>query len=363
MRHQRLRASLVQALRECERLVLLGDVIELRHGPAHRALEAARPPLEEFAAALRPPREVVIVAGNHDHRLVAPWLERRASLSGSPLELESAVDWREGELLGAVAAALRPARVRAAYPGVWLRDDVYATHGHYSDRHNTVPLMERLGAALVARIVGEPPGGPAAVDDYEGALAPMYSFIDRVVRRRPPKLDPGSETFQVRAWRALSSPNGRLPLRRAALQGGFSLAVAGLNRSGLGPLRADLSGKALREGGIYGMKEVVSRLQVPATHVIFGHTHRAGPLPGDRVDEWKAPSGCSLWNNGSWLLERSFLGWEPGASPYRPGFCALVSATGPPEITNLLDGFDLDAAAALLRETRGEADGVAAHPR
>jgi hypothetical protein len=201
------------------------------------------------------------------------------------------------------------------------------------------------------------------VDDYEGALAPMYAFIDGVVRRRPPKLDPGSETFQVRAWRALSSPNGRMPLRRAALQGGFSLAVAGLNRSGLGPLRADLSGNALREGGLYGMKEVVRRLHIPATHVIFGHTHRAGPLPGDRVDDWKAPSGSSLWNNGSWLLERSFLGWEPGASPYRPGFCAIVSATGPPEITNLLEGVDLDAAAALLRETRGKTDGVAAHSR
>jgi hypothetical protein len=201
------------------------------------------------------------------------------------------------------------------------------------------------------------------VDDYEGALAPMYAFIDGVVRRRPPKLDPGSETFQVRAWRALSSPNGRMPLRRAALQGGFSLAVAGLNRSGLGPLRADLSGNALREGGLYGMKEVVRRLHIPATHVIFGHTHRAGPLPGDRVDDWKAPSGSSLWNNGSWLLERSFLGWEPGASPYRPGFCAIVSATGPPEITNLLEGVDLDAAAAVLRETRGKTDGVAAHSR
>lgn len=358
-----MRTSLVDALSECERLVLLGDVIELRHGPAHRALEVARPALEQIGAALRPPREVVIVAGNHDHQLIAPWLERRASVSGSPLELESTVDWREGELLSAIAAALKPAEVRAAYPGVWLRDDVYATHGHYSDRHSTVPLLERLGAGMVARIVGEPLGGPVAVDDYEGALAPMYAFIDGVVRRRPPKLDPGGETFQVRAWRALSSPNGRFPVRRAALQGGFSLAVAGLNRCGLGPLRADLSGNALRAGGLYGMREVVHRLEIPASHVIFGHTHRAGPLPGDRVEDWKTPSGSLLWNDGSWLLERSFLGWEPGASPYRPGFCVLVSATGPPEITNLLDGVDLDAAASLLRETGGKADGVTAHSR
>ena len=31
----------------------------------------------------------------------------------------------------------RAGAVRAAYPGVWLRDDVYATHGHYGDRHTT----------------------------------------------------------------------------------------------------------------------------------------------------------------------------------------------------------------------------------
>ena len=358
-----MRASLIQALRDCERLVLLGDLIELRHGPAHRALEAARPALKEIAEALRPPREVVIVAGNHDHQLIASWLERRASVSGPPLELESSVDWREGELLGAVAAALEPARVRAAYPGVWLRDDVYATHGHYSDRHNTVPLLERLGAAVVARIVGEPPGGPAAVDDYEGALAPMYSFIDGVVRHRPPKLGRGSETFQVRAWRALSYPNGRLPVRRAALEASFSLTVAGLNRLGLGPLRADLSGKALREGGLYGMKEVIRRLEILTAHVIFGHTHRAGPLPGDLADEWRAPLGISLWNSGSWLLEESFLGWEPGASPYRPGFCARVGAVEPPEIANLLDEVDLDGAAAALSEARGKTDGVAVHAR
>ena len=30
-----------------------------------------------------------------------------------------------------------------AYPGVWLRPDVYATHGHYVDLHITVPSFER----------------------------------------------------------------------------------------------------------------------------------------------------------------------------------------------------------------------------
>jgi hypothetical protein len=261
--------------------------------------------------------------------------------------------------LAALAAALEPARVRASYPGVWLRGDIYATHGHYSDRHNTVPLLERLGAGTVARIVGEPAGGPTAAEDYEGTLAPMYSFIDGVVRRRPPRLDQGAETFQVRAWRRLSARDDRFPVRRATLQAVFSVALAGLNRAGLGPLRADLSGDALREGGLYGISEVVRRLRIPADHVIFGHTHRAGPLPGDRPEWWRAATGAALWNTGSWLLERSFLGWEPGESPYRPGFCAVVAPTGAPEVKNLLDGVGVEATIAL-GEARREADRVTA---
>jgi hypothetical protein len=348
---------LLEALAGCERLVLLGDMLELRHGPGHRALEAARPALSEIAATLGSSGEVVIVPGNHDHQLVASWLERRAASAATPaLELESDVDWREGELLAALVAALEPAQVRCAYPGVWLRENVYATHGHYTDRHNTVPLLERLGAGLVARIVGERGAGPAVPDDYEGALAPMYAFIDAVVRRRPPTLDPGSETFQVRSWGRLSAPGGRLGLRRAALRGAFALAVAGLNRAGLGPLRAELSGVAMREGGLYGARLMVERLAIPAEHVIFGHTHRAGPLPGDDLDPWRTAAGTRLQNTGSWLRERSFLTWEPRASPYRPGFCVLIEDSGSPQLMNPLDGERSSG------DARREADRVAADP-
>ncbi len=337
--------------------MLLGDVLELRHGPAHRALDAARPALTEIAAALGPSGEVIVVPGNHDHQLVAPWLERRAASPGTPaLELDSEVDWRGGELLEALAGMLEPARMRAAYPGVWLREDVYATHGHYTDRHNTVPLLERLGAGVVARIVGERGMGPATPDDYEGALAPMYAFIDAVVRRRPPKLEAGGETFQVRSWGRLNASGARIRLRAAALRGAFAAAVAGLNLAGLGPLRAELSGVALREGGLYGARTLVERLAIPAAHVVFGHTHRAGPLPGDELDGWTAAGGARLHNSGSWLLERSFLGWEPQTSPYRPGFCVLIEESGPPRLINLLEGEGLSG------EAGREADRVAADP-
>ena len=148
--------SLLEGLSGVERLVLLGDAIELRHGPVRDALAAARDPLRRIGEALGEGAEVVVVPGNHDHHLAEPWLERRARRTAPPpLGVESAVDWRQWEALATIARWLAPAQVRAAYPGVWLRDDVYATHGHYCDRHTTVPMFERLAAGLMARVVRE----------------------------------------------------------------------------------------------------------------------------------------------------------------------------------------------------------------
>ncbi|MGH2886982.1 MAG: hypothetical protein ACRDPA_30545, partial [Solirubrobacteraceae bacterium] len=132
LRRDRERAALVARLAAFDRLVLLGDTVELRHGPARDALADAAPVLRELGSAVG---EVVVVAGNHDHALLRGWLERRET---APLGLQSAVDWDAREPLGGLVQSLAPARVSVAYPGVWLRDDVYATHGHYGDRHNTV---------------------------------------------------------------------------------------------------------------------------------------------------------------------------------------------------------------------------------
>ena len=72
--------------------------------------------------------------------------------------------------------------------------------------------------------------------------------------------------------------------------------------------------------------------------MIFGHTHRAGPLPGDERAEWRSLSGARLYNTGSWLLDPSFLGADPKTSPYRPGFAALVESDAEPGLINVLDG-------------------------
>jgi len=327
LRREPERSALVARLGGFDRLVLLGDTLELRHGPVRAALADAAPVLRELGSSVG---EVVVVPGNHDHALLRGWLERRVP---APLGLESTVEPDSREPIGALVAALAPARVRVAYPGVWLRDDVYATHGHYGDRHNTVPILERLGAGVTVRVAGEPEGGPARAEDYEAALAPMYAWADTVAQSGGLHLGRGG-SFQIAAWQRLNGGAGaRCRLRSRAMALGLAAAVAGLNRAGIGPLRPDVSGVALRRGALAAFTEVVGRLGVaPGTHVIFGHTHRAGPLPGDDRSEWGR-----LLNIGSWVYEARFMGDDPAGSPYRPGFAAIVSGDGPPELVNLLD--------------------------
>ena len=345
LRSARARAPLLEIVSGCQRLVLLGDVLELRHGPLRDALEAAAPVLSELGAALGADGEVVIVPGNHDHRLLRPWLERRACTPArAPLASASEVEYRADDPLGALARQLAPAQVRVTYPGLWLRQDVYATHGHYSDRHNTVPIIERIGSGTMARLVREPPGGPRRIDDYEATLGTMYAWIDAVVAARAGGQElPGGEeraqrSLQVDAWRQLTGRDGRpRPIRRAALSLAFPALVWALNRAGLGPLRTDVSGRDLRRGALRGFSESLARLGIAAPYVLFGHTHRAGPLPDDERREWLAPTGSRLFNTGSWVWESSFLGADPVASPYRPGFCALVQGAGAPELLALLD--------------------------
>jgi hypothetical protein len=314
--------------------VLLGDLIELRHGPLRGAMEIAEAVLREIGAALGAGREVVIVPGNHDHHLLSAWFERRASLgSAEPLGLCGEVDWHEGDPLASLARWLGPADVRVLYPGVWLREDVYATHGHYADRHTTVPMLERLGAGAMARVVGEPPDGPRAAEDYEAVLAPMYAWLHALAQHGGPSLGASSHG----AWRVLAGRDGRRgSLRRRAAVAGFPAAIVLVNRLGLGPVRADISGAALRAASLRAFGEVCSRLGVQARYAIFGHTHRTGPLPGDDASQWRSANGPRLLNAGSWVFERQYLGDAADRGPYWPGGCVLVQDSGPPELRLLL---------------------------
>lgn len=346
MRSPELRAPLIEALRDgIERLVLLGDALELRQGPLREALAAARPFFAEAGAALGADGEIVVVPGNHDHALVAPWLERRHRDGvPPPLGLEEVATWAPSDAVAALAEAAAPARLTLAYPGLQLRDDVYAMHGHYLDRHITVPTLERLSAGAMGRIVGAVPERGAVPDNYERALAPIYAWSTALAQHADDEAT-GTHGVSVRAYRLLSG-NGHRPLRRRALVALFPLSIAAINRAGLGPVRADVSGAELGRAGVRAMREAVQRLGIDAAHVLFGHTHRFGPRPAEADAEWTTPGGVRLWNTGCWVYERQFVSTTPYESPYWPGTAIRVDASGPPRLLRVLDGV---SAAALNR--------------
>jgi Calcineurin-like phosphoesterase len=349
------REALLGELEGIDRLVLLGDVLELRHGPPHEALLAARPFFEDVGRALGGDRELVVTAGNHDHLLVCTWLDARAldEPAPEPLGLEQLIDpaAQASPMLGRIAEWASPVRVTVAYPGLWVRPDVYAMHGHYLDAHLTVPTLERIGVGAMGRLLERRPSGDAfdTVEGYEAVTAPIYAWRDAITRYTPagPALN-GLAT--ARAWRALGggrgvggannkARGGRRMLksaRRNAIKGVFPLMVRGLNRAGLGPVNANISRGELRRAGLQAMGEVAARLGLGDAYVVFGHTHRAGPFPGDPESEWRGRGGARLINSGCWTYDAVFLTPTPGESPYWPGTCVLVEDSGPPVLRRLL---------------------------
>jgi predicted phosphodiesterase len=321
------RAVLMAALDGVQRLVILGDAVELREVPARESAAVIAPLLR---AAGERVAEIVIVPGNHDHAFVAPWLDARIGVPGPPpLEPEQRLAPREaGPLAAALEEHAAPARLTFAYPGVWLRPDVYALHGSYSDLHVTIPKFECIAAHAMARFVSGVPE-QATPDHYEACLAPLYAWIHAVVQRVPVADMHRGGGFSARAWVRLSSGRPRDP-RTLAARGGFAGAVGVLNRAGLGPLQRDISGPAMRRAYLAAIREVVRRLGVGAEHVVWGHSHRPGPLPGDDGAEWEG-----IFNTGSWVHQRHFL--RTRDSPYHPGTAVLVPDDGPPTVRRLLE--------------------------
>jgi hypothetical protein len=339
LRRPELRSPLLEALDGVERLVILGDGLELRENPQRDAAELAGDVFADLGRALGPDGELVLVGGNHDHGLVAGWIDSR--LQTEPpgfLGLEQVMAPEDaGPLAVRLAERAAPARVTVAYPGLWLRDDVYAIHGHYSDLHTTVPTFERLAAGAMARWVVHLPHDDVTADGYEAALAPLYAWMHTLVQRSENGAIRGGAGASARAWVALAGEGRRAhPVRAAALGAGYAAAVACINAAGLGPIDRDLSGRALRQGGLGGMQEVLRRLGVRAPWVLWGHSHRSGPWSRDDLAEWTTPAGTRLMNTGSWCYQPHFLSAEPNRSPYWPGTAIRVGDSGPPELIRLL---------------------------
>jgi predicted phosphodiesterase len=331
------RDRLFAALDSADSVVFLGDLVELRELPLTDVLRRVEP---FFQAAAEPlaGKKVVVVPGNHDHALAEPYL-LRSELNGDAGARDRAWSVQPGDgIAGRLAQWLPDAELTLAYPGLELRPGVYLTHGHYLDMHLSVPRLEALAAVSMARVTGRG-RNCRSVADYEAVLSPLYAFHHGLAQSATPKARTGSMSRVV--WKRATDPDG--PALARFLIGKLTIpgAVAALNRLGLGPFSPVLTGDELRRSGLRAMADVVRNLGVKADHVLFGHTHRAGPQDGDDVWEWTLPGGGRLWNTGTWYLEPVFLGDRSQASPYWPGTCAWIGEDGPPELENLLPDLEL----------------------
>jgi hypothetical protein len=350
LRRPAIRERLLEAISgiEAERLVLLGDTVELRDGPLGDSLGETREFFTAIGAAMAG-REVVLVPGNHDHRLLGPWLEHTRNGRG-PAALDERVI-EPHPAVRSIADWLGEARLEVRYPGFWVRDDVYATHGHYLDSHMTLPTIERLSVAAVDRLAGIPTGRRETPLDYEEVHAPVYDLIFNLAQGgRGLGSDRRGRSRALQVWEAIGGASGRARTLRGKLLGSAVIpaTLAGLERAGLGRFHRDFSIAEIGRAGVVAMHEVVDRLEIGAEHVIFGHIHRRGSLPGDNGSpdspEW-ARAGITLHNTGNWLYTEALLGRAVPQSPFWPGSMVVVGDEGPPELVELLLDVDREVLA------------------
>ena len=322
------RRVLLEEIAGADRLVLLGDVVELRNLPVGPSLARARPFFEELGEAIGN-AEVILVPGNHDHRLAEPLLDA-LSIDGAPLELEfrHAADTGPAALIDGWLGA---AGLQIAYPGFWLRDDVYATHGHYMDMQLRLPRAECVAAATMVRLSGPLPRD-ATPADYEKVLRPLYGFAYGLAQVLPVKRRRNGP-FE-RAWEVLAGEEQQRTLGTRAARAGFPVAIRGLNGLLRSEFEPDVRPPAIFRSGVEAATEMAARLGVDDAHVITGHTHRGGPLPGE--PEWPLPRGGRLHNTGSWVYADVFH--HPGTPPnsYWPGTVTWLEDDEPPRRVQLL---------------------------
>jgi hypothetical protein len=314
--------ALLAALDGVERLVLLGDVVELAEQRPRQAMEVAEPVLRSLGARLGSDREVIVVPGNHDAALVRPWLRARNAALG----VDAAIPLDATPALAGLTSWLEPAKVRVHYPGVWLSDRVWATHGHYLDRH----LLPEVAYGVARGLLGRLPRDGATPADYERAGGPSFTRLEALLARRLPR--PLAELSDDVA-----------EILRAATMPAIPRRLLGRR---LAPIHASLLGAQMRHASIPALARVVHRLGVGADWVIFGHVHRCGPLAGDDPERWRGPGGSPrIANTGSWVYEPLLVNHVTPPHPYWPGGAIRLVDGREPEALRLLDHLD----AASLR--------------
>lgn len=305
---------LMAAAGDAERVVLLGDTVELATRRPSRAMATAEPVLRALGRRLGPDREVVVVPGNHDAPLVRRW----ARAQGRALPAAADVPSDASPALEHILEWLAPARARASYPGVWLGDGIWAHHGHYLDRH----LIPESAFGLPRRLPGRSRARSALPADYErrrGSARSRQTLLEQIAER----------------------PVGALLEGLAGLlhQVTVPLVPRLLRRGGLAPVTASLLDVQMRYAAIPAMAEVVRRLGIDAEWVLFGHVHRRGPICDEH---WPAMGPTRFLNTGCWRYEPLLLDRAQPPHGYWPGGAVVVGDGRNPRSVGLLD--DLDGA-------------------
>jgi hypothetical protein len=379
---------LVAHLDDVDEVVLLGDVLELRFQRLDDALRVASPFFAALGNALRTGRRprgrtprVVYVAGNHDHHFALQLIEReqeRAIARGDPIRyrFNGLINGpHDMFLLGQLRRMLGPGiEVEFAYSYVRLETmagPALAMHGHYLDLHLASPaerLLALVEQALTAyRLEALRPG----FDLYEAVLRPQNELLYWIGQ------SPAGAQVQSDLWRRLRGDKRQVPrgmvarvrriAARRALRAAEALAGAAARQLTQRVLKGDVTNISparttnVEEGirafmdSLYALQDDLFHLEgwsTPPAYVIFGHTHRPGPLPGiDASEQWRAHwvgHEVQVLNTGSWLYDVERALTEGYHESSWPGTMVLIPDGEAPRVVSILKDLSADKVDAMI---------------
>ncbi len=367
-----------------DHIVLLGDILDLRFQQLSTALQAATPFLEMLGQVLREVKHprVTYIPGNHDHHYAARLIEleqEQAIESGEPYEFRHVIAPPNFFLCRQLARLIGgEVQVRISYFYDLLDSSagkIFITHGHYLDLHiDAVPA--RLLTLLQASIAAAGQSVDALSPElYEDILRPQYELLHWIGQ------SPGGGQIQSRIYERLrggAPPSTRLSqirqaaLRRAASVGGkvgIAVAESIANRlikggfSLTSPAREAQAEETIRAFSA-SLEALEAYLPTGAQYVIFGHTHRPGPLEKiDLPEHWTVKmhgQDTLVMNSGSWLYD-SGKARRPDYRPMRwPGTFILIPDRGQPRLVEVLSHLSLEQLEdQLSTHKQGESEDLA----